>query len=253
MNNPLSRVDEAAAVSAVRPEQSGTSRRRFLSSTAAVGITAGLPLAIVPNRDSPAVAAPPKTQPSQQTAAWKMDVTIYDRPDWSSTSFGLPVLKQKTGELVVGFQVQREDSITDDFYSAHAEWVFLSSKDNGKSWKQNSLNDVPLDSRWLDRSAHCTNGWPVELADGTLVNVVEVTPTRLEQRERLEKLGIGHLWFPDSTFGWDLWPASHADRLKQEGIYVFDHPGPHLPEGIVATHARQPAVTISHDRGKTWG
>ena len=188
----------------------------------------------------------------QQSAPWKLDVTIYDRPGWTSTMYGLPLLKRGNGELVIGFQDQREDAMTDDFYSAHAEWVFLASTSGGKAWNPVSLDSLPLDPNWRDRSAHCTNGWPVRLADGSLVNVVEEVRTRQQQRERLDKLGLGHLWFEDSTFGWDLWPASHTSRLREQGLYVFDMPGPHIPEGIVATHNRPLVSTISKDGGRTW-
>ncbi len=222
--------------------KSGLGRREFLATMTAAGVAAA----------SPAASSSRPTGAVRSPSSWKLDVTIYDRPGWSSTSFGLPVLKRKSGELVVGFQAQREDAMTDDFYSAHAEWIFLSSKNSGKSWERVKLDELPLDPRWSERSAHCTNGWPVELSDGTLINVVEMVPTRDEQRKRLEELGLGHLWHADSTFGWDLWPASHADRLKEEGIYVFDHKGPWLPEGVVATHDRQPGVTISRDGGRTW-
>ena len=221
-------------------------RRRFLT-TLAAGAAVGSAL----DRDGRA-SPTDSSKPASTGKSWKLDVTIYDRPGWTSTCFGLPVMKRKSGDLVVGFQAQREDAMTDDFYTAHAEWVFLTSSNSGRSWERASFDDMPLDPRWPHRSAHCTHGWPVELDNGTLINVVEVTPTPEEHKERLERLGIGHLWFPDSTFGWDLWPASHAERLKAEGVYVFDKPGVWLPDGVVATHNRQPAVTISRDGGSTW-
>jgi len=187
-----------------------------------------------------------------QGEAWKVDVTIYDRPGWSSTSYGLPLIRRESGELLIGFQEQSEDGVIDDFYSAHAEWVFLSLSNGGKSWHQTPLEDVGLDPRWSDRSQMCTNAWPVRLPDGTLINVVEDVLPGEAQKERLEKLGIGHLWHPDGTFGWDLWPASFTERLKAEGLVVFDKQGPWLPAGVVATHARPLVVTISSDGGATW-
>ncbi len=222
-------------------------RRRFVAAVAAAGTGGGAVSA-----SSAATGSAVATQAAPARDAWKVDITVFDRPGWSATSFGLPVMRHRNGDLVVGFQAQREDAITDDFYSAHAEWIFLTSANGGRSWKQTGLDGLPLDVRWPERSAHCTNGWAVQPDESTLINVVEMVPNRQQQKQRLEELGLGHLWFPDSTFGWDLWPASHAERLKQEGIYVFDHKGPWLPEGVVATHDRQPAVTISRDGGRTW-
>lgn len=221
-------------------------RRGFLGRVATGGAAGLLVTADPPTRANDTAKARGKAMP------WKVDVTIYDRPGWSSTSYGLPVRKDKSGELVVGFQTQREDTVIDDFYSGHAEWVFLSSQNGGKSWKSTSRDGLPVDSRWPHRSHHCTHGWAVELGDGTLINVVEDAPTPAEAKAHLENLGLGHLWHPDSTFGWDLWPTSHTERLKKQGDFVFDHPGPHLPEGVVATHNRPIMTTISHDGGKTW-
>ncbi len=189
---------------------------------------------------------------STQRAPFKLDVTIYDRPGWTSTTYGLPLMRRPDGSLVIGFQAQREDAMTDDFYSAHAEWVFVESADSGRSWQEIPLEGLPLDPRWPDRSAHCTNGWPVALPDGSLINVVEEVFTGQQHRERLQKLGLGHLWFEDSTFGWNLWPAGHAEQLRADGIYVFDAPGPHIPEGVVATHNRPLVSTVSRDGGRTW-
>ena len=226
-------------------------RRRFLTAMTATGTVAATPLwgGVSPGNSSP--TAPLLDPKALEGKPWKLDVTIYDRPGWTSTTYALPVIKRENNELVVGFQAQREDTYTDDFYSAHAEWVFLSSKNGGKSWDLINLQGLPLDPRWADRSAHCAHGWPVQLPDGTLINVVEDAPTRQAQKERLEKVGLGHLWYPDSTFGWDLWPASHAERLKEEGMHVFSLQWA-LPPGVVATHNRQPVVTVSHDGGRSW-
>ena len=227
-------------------------RRRFLTAMTATGTVAATPLwgGVSPGSSSP--TAPLLNPKALEGKPWKLDVTIYDRPGWTCTSYGLPVVKRKNNELVIGFQAQREDAITDDFYSAHAEWVFLSSKNGGKSWKRISLEDVDLDPRWPDRSAHNCHGWPVRLPDGTLINVVYDLPTMRAQKERLEKLGLGYLWYPDSTFGWDLWPASHAEKLKEEGMHVFELQGAWLPPGVVATHNRPLVATISPDGGRSW-
>ena len=228
------------------------SRRRFLTAMTATGTVAAIPLrgGVSPRNSSP--ATPPLDSKALEGKPWKLDVTIYDRPGWTCTSYGLPVIKRQNNELVIGFQAQREDGIADDFYSAHAEWVFLSSNNSGKSWNPIRMDELRLDPRWPDRSAFCTNGWPVKLPDGTLINVVEKVPTRQAQKERLEKVGLGHFWFPDSTFGWDLWPASYTEKLKKQGIQVFDRQGPWIPAGVVATHNRQPTVTISYDGGRSW-
>lgn len=219
-------------------------RRRFIQTAIAgsIGETA-----LVPRRS--AAMLDPK---ALADAPWKLDVVVYDRRGWTSTTYGLPVIKRGKNQLIIGFQAQGENGITDDFYSAHAEWVFLSSENGGRSWQRIPLDAMGLDPGWPDRSAHCTNAWPVRLSDGTLINVVEEVPTRQQQKERLEKLGLGYLWHPDSTFGWDLWPASSANELREKGLTVFDTPGPWIPPGVVATHNRPLVATISSDGGRTW-
>ena len=115
-------------------------RRRFLTAMTATGTVAATPLwgGVSPGNSSP--TAPLLDPKALEGKPWKLDVTIYDRPGWTCTTYGLPVLKRENNELVVGFQAQREDTYTDDFYSAHAEWVFLSSKDGGKSWEPSPWN-----------------------------------------------------------------------------------------------------------------
>ena len=86
-------------------------RRGFLGRVATGGAAGLLVTADPPARANDTAKARGKPIP------WKVDITIYDRPGWSSTSYGLPVRKDKSGELVVGFQTQREDTVIDDFYS----------------------------------------------------------------------------------------------------------------------------------------
>jgi hypothetical protein len=174
---------------------------------------------------------------------WKLDVTIYDRPGWTCAAWGNPPIKRENNELVIGFQAQVEDEIIDDFYVGHTEPVFLSSKNAGKSWERITREDAGVDP---------DNLWPVRLSDGTLITVQTDVPTKQAQKERLEKLGLGYLWHPDSEFGWDLWPASYAEKLKQQGVAVFEQKGPALPSGTVATHNRPLVTNISHDGGRTW-
>lgn len=226
------------------PEAMNLGRRKFLTAAGSAG--AGMFLAPTATAAQGAVGQHGATTP------WKLDVTIYDRPGWTSTSYGLPLTRLPNGNLGIGFQAQREDGLTDDFYSVHAHWVFLDSANDGRSWRQVSIESMPVDPRWRDRSAHCTYGWPLSLSGGTLVNVVGEDPTPEQHKEHLERVGLGHLWFEDSTFGWDLWPESYTQRLRAQGLYVFDSPGPHLPTGIVATHNRPLVSTISRDGGKTW-
>ena len=107
------------------PKVGQMGRRKLLSVMATTGIVAMAPSCRSTSRESHLEA--PKGKP------WKLDVAIYDRPGWTSTTYGLPVIKRDNNQLVIGFQAQREDAIGDDFYSAHAEWIFLSSDNGGKS------------------------------------------------------------------------------------------------------------------------
>ena len=109
--------------------------------------------------------------------------------------------------------------------------MFVESEDEGRSWRTRSIDGLPLDPRWAERSAHRTEGWPVALPDGqTLINVVGETRTPAQHRQRLQNIGLGHLWREDSTFGWDLHPAEHTERLRAAGAYVFDAPVRHHPD-----------------------
>ena len=82
------------------------SRRRFLTAMTATGTVAAVPLrgGVSPRNSSP--ATPPLDPKALEGKPWKLDVTIYDRPGWTCTSYGLPVIKRQNNELVIGFQAQ---------------------------------------------------------------------------------------------------------------------------------------------------
>mgnify|MGYP002400568141 CR=1 FL=1 len=213
-------------------------RRSFLQSAAIAGLISG---------EKTAAAWSTKLAASR-AEEWKLDVVLYDRSGWAALAY-LPPIQRENGEILVGFDAQNEGALTDDFYTAHSEWIFVSSCSGAKSWRQ-----IPSHSAELNpyRNAQFATAWPVRLPDGTLINVIDNMLTLQEQKQRLDTLGIGDLWHPDSRFDWDLWPASFAERLKAEGLMVFDKQGPWLPAGVVATHARPLVVAVSSDGGATW-
>ncbi len=179
------------------------------------------------------------------------NVTVYDRPGWNSYTYNFPfaggIQKRAGGELVLRFDTADENGINDDFYVEHYREVALSSRDGGRTWRE-------IEPDWRYHM-------PLELSDGTLVEVVPSKKllTRAQQRERLEKLGLGEIWRDDCNLLWDLWPASMSDELKRQGLRVWDRArGPlefdvYLPPGTIATHAAESFVSrVSQDRGAAW-
>jgi len=181
----------------------------------------------------------------------KWDVDIYDRPGWNAYTYGYPggggIRLQANGDIVVRFESGDASGYNDDFLIDHFRRVTMHSSDGGHSWAE-------IESPW---PYHI----PLELSDGTLVEIVDdrqLTP-RNEQKARLESLGIGHAWHDDCMLSWDLWPASMTEQLRAEGRVVWDlHAGPtpdqrYLPDDVVATHDPTNLFSrVSNDGGATW-
>ena len=179
------------------------------------------------------------------SGAWKWDVDIYDRPGWNSFTYNFPVWggiqKRKGTEIVLRFDTADAAGVNDDFYFEHYRQVAVSSTDGGMSWRE-------IQPDWQ-------YNMPLELSDGTRAEVVHSRRmlSRQEQKDRLKKLGIGHVWRDDCLLVWDLWPRKMAAQLRVDGYNVWDRPGPYLPEGVVATHALRSLVARrSTDNGRTW-
>ena len=183
------------------------------------------------------------------TRGWKWDVDIYDRPGWHAYTYTYPhwggILRRDDCEIIVRFESADENAINDDFYIEHYRAVFLSSRDDGLTWRE-------VEPQW-------TYNIPVTLSEGTLVEIVEDRRmhTGEEQRKRLEDLGISEVWRDDCLLAWDLWPAHMTEELKSQGYIVWDRQGDGtfvwLPEGVVATHKVSTLVgRTSSDGGATW-
>lgn len=188
-----------------------------------------------------------------RTQGWKWDVDIYDRNGWSSSHwYGGTIEKREGNEIVISFDTADETGINDDFFVEHYRKVVLSSKDGGMTWGH---VDYDLD-----------NDTAVNLSDGTLIQLVrkQNLHTRQEQKARLEKLGIGHVWNDQCRLGWDLWPMHMLDEFQEKskgtvGASIWTlKTGPtkyhrYLPDGVFATYTPT-GLTIrnSSDGGKTW-
>lgn len=183
-----------------------------------------------------------------RTTGWKWDVEIYDRPGWHSATYQSPhwggISRYEDGEIVVRFDSSDENGINDDFYVEHYRTVFLSSLDDGLTW-------LEVEPRW-------TYNIPLQLSDGTQVEVVEARRMRTpkDQRQRLEDLGIGHVWRDDCLLAWDLWPAHMTHDLQRQGFNVWHRQGDGkfvwLPDGVVATHKPSTLVGRVSTNGVTW-
>jgi len=179
---------------------------------------------------------------------WKWNVDIYDKPGWSSFTYTYPhwggIIK-RDDKIVIRFDSADETTINDDFYIEHYRTVMLASYNGGLSWSQ-------IDPGW-------TYNIPLVLSDGTLVEMVEARrmQTREYQKQRLEGLGLGHIWHDDCLLAWDLWPAHMTEELKRQGYNVWERQGDGtfvwLPDGVIATHRPSSLISrISMDNGITW-
>lgn len=181
----------------------------------------------------------------------KIDLVIYDRPNWNSFTYNYPILGgvqvRENDEIVIRFDTANANKINDDFYIEEYQQVVLSSKDKGKTWNR-------IAPSW-------PHNMPLKLSNGVLVDMV--VPMRLktpQQRKlRLVKLGIGDIWNNQCRMFWDFWPQSMAAKLKEQGFHVWDlkvgatPDDTYLPDGTVATHAPTSFVgRISKDAGKSW-
>ena len=181
----------------------------------------------------------------------KSDLLIYDRPNWNSYTYNYPILGgvqiRDHDEIVVRFDTANADKINDDFFVEEYQQVVLSSKDMGKTW-------TPITPNW-------SYNIPLELSDGTQVDIVHAMRllTRQQQKQRLIQLGIGHIWNDRCHMSWDFWPQSKAAQMKQEGFQVWDlkvgatPDDTYLPAGTVATHAPAALISrVSRDGGTSW-
>ena len=183
-----------------------------------------------------------KTSESHAPGGWKWDVTIYDRPGWSTPWIGGP--KLVGDEILIQCVTHPEDIYYDDWYAEVSETVTLSSTDGGLSWAQTS------NERFTSEPAIPSDGILVDVSIGSALTDEEDK----ERKRRLEAAGLGHLY--DTTLGsgpsgWLIYPDSMAAELKAKGYSVFDE-HPTIPEGQAAVHARAIKAKYSTDRGKTW-
>ena len=173
---------------------------------------------------------------------WKWDVTIYDRPDWSTPWIGGP--KLVGDEILIQCISHPENIYYDDWYAEDSETVTLSSTDGGLTWQETSNERI--------------TGGLTSSADDLMVDVSTCSAlTDEEDRERkrrLEEAGLGHLYgttLGSDPSGWLIYPDSMAAELKANGYSVFDE-HPTIPEGQAAVYARAIKARYSTDRGETW-
>ena len=175
----------------------------------------------------------------EHTRGWKRDVTIYDKPGWS-TSWIVGMKLLPNDEIILQCESYNEKGYYEDFYSEEAAVTTLSSKDGGLTWQVVPHKPFP------DQAIIET------LDDGTIIQVaaVDALPDDLEKIRRagLKKAGLGHLAEVD---GYLIFPESMAEQLKAKGYGVFDqHPA--IPEGQAAVYTRAIKATRSTDGGNTW-
>ncbi len=219
----------------------GCNRRRFLASTASAGL--GLPLArplfgIEPPRDrTTARAMMPKP------AAWKMDLTLYDRPGWSS--HGWYHTRGRDGSILVPVQSSDMSKPYGDFLRSETDDLVLRTDDGGRSWT--TLRDPTLTSfPW-----GCY-GLPAKTRDGKLISVVSaayVLPAE-ERRAHLERYHITQFYGARAEWIYTPWPASMADRLRKQGIYVFAAPDEGGGQLVFSLNGF--VWRTSSDNGETW-
>lgn len=173
---------------------------------------------------------------------WKWDVTIYDRPGWSTPWIAGPKLVED--EILVQCVSHPEDIYYDDWYAEVSETVTLSSKDGGLSWTETS------NERMAGGVTNSSDDFMVDVSTCSALTDEEAQ----ERKRRLEAAGLGDLY--DTTLGsgpsgWLIYPDSMASELKAKGYSVFDE-HPIIPEGQAAVYARAIQARYSTNRGETW-
>ena len=173
---------------------------------------------------------------------WKWDVTIFDRPGWSTPWIAGPRLVGD--EILVQCISHPEDIYYDDWYAEESETVTLSSSDGGLTWTETSNERI---------ARSVTNSSDDCMVDVSTCSALTDEEAK-ERKRRLEAAGLGHLY--DTTLGsgpsgWLIYPDSMAAELKAKGYSVFDE-HPIIPEGQAAVYARAIQARYSTDRGVTW-
>ena len=119
----------------------------------------------------------------KHTGPWKWDVTIYDRPGWS-TSWLLGIKLLPNDEFLLQCESYNEARYHEDFYAEDADVTTLHSKDGGLLWQE-----VP-NERFPDQTIET-------LTDGTMVKVDTVygLPVDLDKvrRLKLKEASLEHL------------------------------------------------------------
>jgi hypothetical protein len=104
-----------------------------------------------------------------------------------------------------------------DFLRTETDDVVLKSSDGGRTWS--SFRDVSLTAYpW-----GCY-GLPGKTKDGMLVSVISAPYVLApeERRAHLERYGLTRFYNPRSEWLYTPWPASMADQLLKQGVFV--HP-----------------------------
>jgi hypothetical protein len=212
------------------------SRRQFLS-----GVASG---AFLPSLAHLSMAGADATlsRSTKSPNGWKMDVTLYDRPRW--TSHGWYHFKGDDGSLIVPIQSCDMSKPCGDFIRTVTDDLVMISKDRGKSWawfRDPSLTAYPWGCYGLPSKTH----------DGKLVavNCAAYFLSAEERQEHLKRYGIARYFNPRSEWLYTPWPVPMADEIRKRGIYVFAN----------TDEARDLAFSLngfvcrtSTDGGKTW-
>src|SRR5690242_17950480 len=170
------------------------SRRQFLS-----GAAAGAFLPSLAHLSMAGAAATP-SRSAKSLNGWKMDVTLYDRPYW--TSHAWYHFKDDDGSLVVPIQSCDMSKPCGDFIRTVTDDLVMISKDRGKSWA--SFRDPSLTAYpW-----GCY-GLPAKTHDGKLVavNCAGYFLSSEERQEHLKRYGIAQYFNPRSEWLYTPWPV----------------------------------------------
>ena len=141
-------------------------------------------------------------------AAWKWDVTAYDRPGWSGRFRGRARVHTPDGRRVaMRFEeVERAAYYGDQFMGRHSD-TWIVSEDGGREWHRLSSGPV-------------TEG--VLLADGTRLVVDHTCSTRrgAALEAYLREQGVPQLWHPEAFAWWDVAALDRRTALESQGLFV---------------------------------
>ena len=213
----------------------GVARREFMDVAARMGIASAWV-------GASGLAGEESSIPSR-SAGWNMDITLYNRPGWTSHAWYHQIAGD--GSVLVPIQSYNMAAPFGDFMRTITSDLVLRSADAGKSWtsyRDSALTAYP----W-----GCY-GLPGKTPTGELVSITcaPYTLSQQEREEHLERYGLERFYNSHSEWLYTAGPAAMGDLLREKEIFV--HPPSAIGDHQVGFTLQGYVCRISSEWGKTW-